>query len=93
MADVIVLKMSNGDEIIATSSNLKSDNYIVDKPRVLQMMQGQHGVQAGLVPYIMSDPDKTDIVIKSNHVVCSFLASNDLAKSYLQSVSSIQLLG
>lgn len=85
---VITMKMSNGDEVIAKFESFSPENdYVVSKPRVIF----HDGRQGGLAPYFISDPDKTNIKIGKNFVVATFESNIDITKSYLQATSTIQL--
>ena len=85
---IITMKMSNGDELIAKFENFTADNdLVVSKPRIIF----HDGRQGGLAPYVISDPDKTNITINRAFVVTSFESSIDVAKSYMQATPTIQL--
>jgi hypothetical protein len=90
--DVVVLKMVNGDEVITELKEEAEGFVVLSRPRVLQMMHGQQGVQMGLIPWIMSAPDESCVVQKEG-ILTSITAPNDISKAYLQQVSSIQLMG
>lgn len=83
---VKVLKMSNGDEIIASVSDTGA--YIVSKPRII-FHDGQRG---GLAPYFLTNPDVENVRLADAHVVASYDPSKELEKSYLEMTSKIQLL-
>ena len=87
MSNVVVLKMSNGDEVIGNISNSDSDNLYMDKPRVVF----HNGEQGGLMPYCISSPDVKEFPINKNLVVGRFTAPKELADGYLQSTTSILL--
>lgn len=93
--NVIVLKMISGDEVIAkkTASMSEPGKTFIDRPRVMQLMRAPDGsAAAGLVPYLISDPDRREIPINDFAIVTQFPASKELSDSYLQSVTSLQLL-
>lgn len=85
---VVVMKLSDGAEIV-TSLGDSTNGYVnVNKPRVLF----HDGTQGGLMPYFISAPDQNDIPIAKNSIIASFDAPAELAKSYQQMTSTIQLL-
>jgi hypothetical protein len=86
-----VIKMGNGDEVLGTVLESISGELHVSRPRVFQVMQGPRGdIQAGLMPWFMSDPD-CECVINQDHVVAIITAPKQLEDSYLQQTSSIDL--
>lgn len=86
---IVVLKMSNGDEVIGKEVGEYAD-VVLDRPRSLQMMQSQHGVQAGLIPYIIAAPEMA-VAFNSKHIICKVSAPTDISNAYLQQTSGIQL--
>ena len=88
--DVLCLKMSNGDELIAEFVNEEKTDVVIKRPRVLQGYQTERGFQMGLIPWFISSPDETFVVSK-NHIVASKEAPADISKAYMQQVSGIQL--
>lgn len=86
--------MQNGDEIVTELNGSTGDYLQVARPRLFQVMQNpETGVfSGGLYPWIYSCPDaKCDI--RRESIVTLLDADDDLAKSYLKAVSSIQLFG
>lgn len=89
---VIVIKMSNGSEVIANLVNETSTHLIVDRPRMISVSQDQMGnMQGAMMAYIISDSDRKDIPLSLRHVVTFFDASKDLSDEYLQMTSGILL--
>jgi hypothetical protein len=92
MSNVHILKMINGEEVIADVVDLTSTDIIVDRPRVINITQDQHGqMQGGLMPYIISDPERKNIPLSRNSVTTAFPASKELSDSYLQMTSGLIL--
>lgn len=89
--DVIVMKMNNGDEVIAElkSETPKGDGIIVSRPRVIF----HDGRQGGLAPYFISSPNQENITIANDRYIARFQASIELADGYRKSSSSLQLVG
>ena len=88
---ISVLKLISGEELIAREvESLSGVSY--SKPRVIQMMQTQQGMQAGLVPFILSAPDD-EININPNTIVCKVTANKQIEDAYLSQTSGLDLSG
>ena len=85
MNNIVILKMLDGSELIATKNITGS----YSKVRVFHF--GANG-QAGLAPWVLLAPD-ADLDISSNGIVAEIPAPQDIETKYLQATSSIQLLG
>lgn len=85
--EVVTIKLTSGEELIATLVE-ESDKYIkVSKPRVLAAAQG--GI--GMAPYLFTvDQDKT-IKIAAATVVVLEATERESAKSYSEATTSIIL--
>ena len=89
---VVILKMSSGEEVICGCDNPSAGKYVVEKPRMIHIMQDDSGnARAGLAPWIVSAPDAT-VTIETGVVAC-VPAPTDIEKAYLSQTSRIQLLG
>jgi hypothetical protein len=84
---VVIYKLSNGDEVIGERVG---STTLVKRPRVLQMMQTNQGVQAGLIPYIIGAPD-AEMDFNLSHVVAIVDAPSDISAAYVQQTTGIQL--
>lgn len=84
---VIVMKLTNGDEVIANMSDKSETQVFVDRPRVI-FTDGERG---GLMPYFISTPDAENVGINRSSIVSVFEAPIDLAKEYTQSTSRLIL--
>jgi hypothetical protein len=91
---IVVLKLITGEEVIAKQSDEKcQDGHIFIKPRTFQIVQDQTGnVRAGLIPWIMSDPD-AEVLIKDSAIIAMIDATKQIEDSYLQQTSSLDLSG
>jgi hypothetical protein len=84
--EVVVLKLVSGEELLASKIDGK-----YSKVRTLQFMQGDDGhPRAGLAPWVYSNPD-VEMTINPNTIAAEVPAQYDLEKSYLRSVSGIEL--
>ena len=84
---IISLKLTSGEELIARFESGDETHIIVSKPSVLA--QGPQGL--GMVPWIMSaQSDK--ITLNKNSIVAQTSTDEEIAKSYIQATSSIQIV-
>jgi len=85
--DVVSLKISSGEELIARFVSEDKDYFVVTKPTVLMM--NQQGM--GMVPFMMtSNPDQDYSIAKQNIIAIS-QTDDDVGKIYLSKTSSIAL--
>lgn len=80
--NVVVLKMVDGSELLATF-----DGEFYEKIRIFHLTQQG----AGLVPWIMCSPD-AKIRIRDESIVAFVDAPAEIEKQYLAATSNIQLL-
>ena len=95
MADVKILKLITGEEVMARVSNDLSDGgglVTLDKPMTLQAVptnqQGQMGF--ALVPWLMSGKSEK-ITISIDHIIAEDEASEQTNKNYLQVITGLSL--
>lgn len=86
MSKVVVLKMSDGSELIATQGADSIGVTTYSKVRVFHLTQQG----AGLIPWIMCAPDAEVEIIDG--IVVMIAAPLEIEKQYLAATSSIQLL-
>lgn len=88
--DVVSIKLSNGEEIIAQFVGRDDKNITLDRPVVLQM--GPKGSPA-LMPYFMTvAPDATkNIQLNAAMVVMMAATDKPLADQYSAAMSGIQV--
>lgn len=84
---IVVIKLSTGEEMIAYYESVTCK---YSKPRVIQVMQTQQGVQAALVPWFISNPDAS-FNIDASHIIAQIEAPKEVADMYLAQTSGIDL--
>lgn len=89
MSDIVVLKLITGEEVIAKEV-MHELGMMYHQPRVIQMVQTRTGVQAGLVPWILSAPD-AEVEINHSQIIARAEPTGDVEDSYLQQTSKIDL--
>jgi len=94
LGDIVSIKLSNGDEIIAKYTEQQGSMTVVTKPMLMILSQdprtGQPGVQ--MAPFwIMSANSSVKFPIAQNHVVCMVKANADATKNYISQTSGIAI--
>jgi len=92
--DVVCIKLSNGDELIAKIADQNPQTLFVTKPMLMILSQdprtGQPGVQ--MAPFwIMGADSSVKFPISQNHVVCMVKANADATKNYISQTSGIAI--
>jgi len=88
VGEVVTIKLTSGEEVIAKLVEERTDFIKVSKPRVLTSAQG--GI--GLAPYLFTvDPDK-DIKLQRGSIVIIEPTEKDYASQYLSGTTGIQLV-
>lgn len=86
--EVITLKLTSGEELVARLDEETPTHYKITKPMVIGM--GQKG--PGLMPYLFTvSPDKT-IALAKGTVTVVVASDKVFADQYLQSTTDIQLV-
>lgn len=85
--DVITLKLTSGEEIIARFEEDTENGVRVSKPMVLSMTQ--QGV--GMMPYLFTVNPNTMITIESSAISVTAKTDDDFAKQYTTSTTGIQM--
>lgn len=86
--EVITLKLTSGEELVARLDSETDTHYKLTKPMVIGM--GQQG--PGLMPYLFTvDPDKTIPLLKST-VTVAVSSDKVFADQYIQNTTNIKLV-
>lgn len=91
--DVKVFKLTNGDEIVAyTTEKFEGGQTVweLEKPRAMQVVPTREGPQAGLVPWVIAVPDCT-ITLRKDQFFCQVSAPKEVEDYYMEITSSIKL--
>lgn len=84
---IISLKLTSGEELIARFESGDETHIVVSKPSVLA--QGPQGL--GMVPWIVSAQSEK-ITLNKSSIIAQTSTDEEIAKSYIQATSSIQLV-
>ena len=90
--EVIALKLSSGEEIIARVENRDDEAITLDRPMMVVLTPSPDGQGIGIqmMPWLASNQDATARVFNS-HVIATVAPNGELEKGYLQQTSRIQL--
>jgi hypothetical protein len=84
--DIVTIKITTGDEIIARLVEVKDNEYVISKP--LALMATDTGM--GLGPFAFTISPDTKIPINRSTVVFCARTDPDTAKTYIGNTSSLQ---
>jgi hypothetical protein len=85
--DVITVKLTSGEEIIARFEEETAAGIKVSKPMVLSM--SQQGV--GMMPYLFTVNPNTNITFNYSSIAVSATTDEDFGKQYMQATTGIKL--
>lgn len=86
--DVVTLKLSSGEELIARYEEETATGVKISKPMVLSMTPKG----PGLMPYLFTVSPENTIVVMHNAVIVIADTDKDFANQYLQSTTGISLV-
>jgi len=89
MSEIKVIKLITSEEILGEFVSSNIDTITVNRPRVIQVMNTQGA--AGLMPYLVSDPDIKNVSFPRAHIITSFDASKELTDAYLRATTGLLL--
>jgi hypothetical protein len=87
VGDVITLKLTSGEEIVAKLTEETNDYYKLSKPMVIGM--GQKG--PGLMPYLFTVSPTKDVKLLKQAVTVAEATDEQFAKQFLESTTGIAL--
>lgn len=86
--DVITLKLTSGEELVAKLSEETDSYYKLSRPMVIGM--GQQG--PGLMPYLFTVSPNADVKLQKSTVTVAELTDESFAKQFLESTTGIKLI-
>jgi uncharacterized alpha/beta hydrolase family protein len=86
--EVITLKLTSGEEIVARLDEETATHYKLTKPQVIGM--GPSG--PGLMPYLFTVAQNKTIPLSKSTVTVAVASDKIFADQYLQSTTDIQLV-
>ena len=85
--EVVTLKLTSGEELVARLNGETDTHYKLSKPMVIAM--GAKG--PGLMPYLFTVAPDKDINLNKNTVTVAVASDKSFADQYIQSTTSIHL--
>ncbi len=85
--DVVTIKLSSGEELIARFEGDDASGYKISKPMVLSMTPKG----PGLMPYLFTVSPDTTITVSYNTVTVIATTDKDFGNQYLESTTGIKL--
>lgn len=93
MADVKVVKLATGLEIIAKVVTETPTELVVDSPLALQVMRsgsGADGISVGLVPFSWAGVP-TNVALTKAHILCVLQPESQLETQYLAGLAGLSV--
>jgi hypothetical protein len=86
--EVITIKLTSGEELVAKLVEETATHYKLARPLVLTM--GQQGI--GMVPYLFTVSPEKDIPLSKSTVTVVIPTDKQAADQYIQSTTGIKLV-
>jgi len=87
VGDVISIKLSSGEEMIARFEDENDDVVTVAKPYIL--IAAQNGM--ALAPYMFTIAPDTKVKLKINNVICIVKSAKDASDMYIKQSTGIAI--
>ena len=87
VGDVISIKLSSGEEMIARFEEENDKDVIVAKPYIL--IAAQNGM--ALAPYMFTVAPETKIKLKINNVICIVKSAKDASDMYVKQSTGLAI--
>jgi hypothetical protein len=88
VGDIVSIKLSSGEEMVATLESETSTDVILRKP--LMLVAGQQG--AGLAPFMFTVDQDAKYTVKLNNIICIVKTAKDAASTYTQSTTGLTVV-
>jgi len=88
VGDIVSIKLSSGEEMVATLESETKEHVILRKP--LMLVAGQQG--AGLAPFMFTVDQDAKYTVKLNSIICIVKTAKDAASTYTQSTTGLTVV-
>jgi small nuclear ribonucleoprotein (snRNP)-like protein len=88
VGDIVSIKLSSGEEMVATLESENSTDVVLRKP--LMLVAGQQG--AGLAPFMFTVDQDAKYTVKLNNIICIVKTAKDAASTYTQSTTGLTVV-
>jgi hypothetical protein len=86
--DVITLKLSSGEEIVARFRGDETESFTIEQP--MSLINTPHGI--GLVPYMFTVDPGEHLVISKRGVIVHSATRKETANDYLRQTTGLQMV-
>ena len=83
--DVVSLKLTSGEEIVAKLTKEENDKVLLSKP--LSVVAGPQGL--ALAPYMFTVSHDAKLNINSSNIVCIHKTVDEMSKQYISNTTGI----
>ena len=90
--DIVCLKLTTSEEIIAKVVAVTQDIITVTKPMLVNIGMDERTRQVGIqmLPYfVLCAKPEADLVIKTSHIITSTLANDNAKSGYIQNTTGL----
>ena len=87
VSDVVSIKLSSGEEMIARFEDENEDVVTVVKPYIL--IAAQNGM--ALAPYMFTISPDTKVKLKINNIICIVKSAKDASEMYIKQSTGIAI--
>ena len=88
VGDIVSVKLSSGEEMVATLESETKEHVILRKP--LMLVAGQNG--AGLAPFMFTVDQDARYTVKLNSIICIVKTAKDATSTYTQSTTGLTVV-
>ena len=88
VGDIVSIKLSSGEEMVATLESETKEHVILRKP--LMLVAGQNG--AGLAPFMFTVDQDARYTVKLNSIICIVKTAKDATSTYTQSTTGLTVV-
>jgi len=88
VGDIVSIKLSSGEEMVATLESETKEHVILRKP--LMLVAGQQG--AGLAPFMFTVDQDAKYTVKLNSIICIVKTAKDATSTYTQSTTGLTVV-
>ncbi len=91
--DIITMKMTTGEEILAKLVSIGNNYIVITKPLVVNLGQDRNGnVGIQMLPYfLLTGEQDARLTIATQHIITKTLATDQAKSGYLQNTTGLTL--
>ena len=85
--DVVSMKLTTGEEVLARFKEDNDTDVIVSKPRCVVVGQG-----IGLAPYAFTMPEDGSVPVNKTHIITMVVAAEGVTSEYIQHTTGLSVV-